>query len=285
MAGSIPARAGEPRHQRPRGPSRPVYPRACGGTYPRRRLYPRRRGLSPRVRGTRQTTRRSRSCAGLSPRVRGNPPDDTPEPELRRSIPARAGEPAGNGQAVLRSGVYPRACGGTTWIGHARHTYNGLSPRVRGNRNGLACRAIAGRSIPARAGEPRLINYGRRSCTVYPRACGGTRLHRFFSVPSWGLSPRVRGNHIVRQMPTGSHRSIPARAGEPISTGRASSRGSVYPRACGGTHAGCGAGDHHAGLSPRVRGNLGGGAEGSAPAGSIPARAGEPRKPAPPWRR
>ena len=91
QVGSIPACAGEPSsRRRTRGPGL-VYPRVCGGT----KICPRTNlawgGLSPRVRGNRQSARRLL--------VRG------------RSIPACAGEPS---FLVIMShsfAVYPRVCG------------------------------------------------------------------------------------------------------------------------------------------------------------------------------
>ena len=71
-----------------------------------------------------------------------------------------------------------------------------------------------------------------------------------------GLSPRVRGNLPPRVVPMKCHRSIPARAGEPLPWVSARQLCGVYPRACGGTHS------RH---SPIISGWR-----------SIPARAGEP---------
>ncbi len=71
--GSIPAHAGEPSVQTPRGISARVYPRARGGTF-----------------------RVSRSCAssgGLSPRTRGNLSTSSSYSSSIGSIPAHAGEP------------------------------------------------------------------------------------------------------------------------------------------------------------------------------------------------
>ena len=72
---SIPARAGEPQDRFSHRWQMWVYPRACGGTASAASGYWAWRGLSPRVRGNRVTT------------TTALPPD--------RSIPARAGEPAG----------------------------------------------------------------------------------------------------------------------------------------------------------------------------------------------
>ena len=214
-AGSIPARAGEPRMSGCRFTAGKVYPRACGGTRSAKSRRPWRRGLSPRV--------------------RGNPVRRIAQGSPERSIPARAGEPATRGCQATRMWVYPRACGGTAAgpVGPSRRS--GLSPRVRGNRRcGGAWRRGAG-SIPARAGEPDV--YGRDGFDqwVYPRACGGTV--GTFTRCTWtpGLSPRVRGNPGHPGYAVHPRGSIPARAGEP---GRATARlwrMRVYPRACGGT--------------------------------------------------
>ena len=70
-----------------------VYPRVCGGTY----------GVQAAV-----------SIAhGLSPRVRGNRPPRTSLPAGEGSIPACAGEPFLQSDAINASEVYPRVCGGT----------------------------------------------------------------------------------------------------------------------------------------------------------------------------
>ncbi len=112
--GSIPARTGEPPPVILRLKARTVYPRAYGGTAGGE-SGPRRRGLSPRVRGNPRLAwalrlravyprayggtpvglRRRIFKMGLSPRVRGNPATSSPSRVSRRSIPARTGEPRG----------------------------------------------------------------------------------------------------------------------------------------------------------------------------------------------
>ena len=71
--GSIPARTGEPNPANARKDAPPVYPRAYGGTMAVAYSAPHLHGLSPRVRG-------NLTPAGV-------------EPILKRSIPARTGEP------------------------------------------------------------------------------------------------------------------------------------------------------------------------------------------------
>ncbi len=134
-SGSIPACAGEPVFVGGRHAAERVYPRVCGGTC----------GEAPI----------SNAKAGLSPRVRGNL-----KPAIRASgycgsIPACAGEPNRGCVRWPLWRVYPRVCGGTTKVFRVLDEIRGLSPRVRGNRQG-ARRTLAARgSIPACAGEPR----------------------------------------------------------------------------------------------------------------------------------
>ena len=132
--GSIPARAGEPPKPTRYSPAHRVYPRACGGT-----------------------SSMGRTCSiktGLSPRVRGNLVDVHHASSGDGSIPARAGEPPLTGLDRGVYAVYPRACGGTFANITNMAQGDGLSPRVRGNRNEVRRARHHGRSIPARAGEP-----------------------------------------------------------------------------------------------------------------------------------
>ena len=91
-------------------------------------------------------------------------------------------------------------------------------------------------SIPACAGEPKVLGSIAISQQVYPRVCGGTLRRWRPNTRARGLSPRVRGNHL-RILPVLRHaRSIPACAGEPLPTNGSRTICAVYPRVCGGTH-------------------------------------------------
>ena len=172
---SIPARAGEPASRSPSQSSESVYPRACGGTRPARRPCP---------------------CAqGLSPRVRGNRRDNVAIVVFDGSIPARAGEPGAARPSPYRRGVYPRACGGTAVLALQPDQEMGLSPRVAGNRPLAAAERTPAGSIPARAG------------TQQPQLFGNQLL---------SLSPRVRGNPGWSRLDLRRKGSIPARAGNLI---------------------------------------------------------------------
>ena len=172
---SIPAPAGEPFQHLVVEFVIQVYPRACGGTLPFL--------SSPGIR------------YGLSPRLRGNPQLYIIKAVQIRSIPAPAGEPRrGDGNDYI-CGVYPRACGGTTFHPNRSAASYGLSPRLRGNPKSTRTPLIRAGSIPAPAGEPPVVDVQSPAVGVYPRACGGTDMRSDTEVYQAGLSPRLRGNH------------------------------------------------------------------------------------------
>ena len=172
--GSIPACAGEPVKITGLDLERRVYPRVCGGTPCAATAAPSSPGLSPRVRGN----HRAGGAGGAQP----------------RSIPACAGEPGCAAPQCSRAWVYPRVCGGTPASWNPVAAGQGLSPRVRGNRNGVAPASGNRRSIPACAGEPGRTGMTPGYAGVYPRVCGGTAAGQRNPVAAGGLSPRVRGN-------------------------------------------------------------------------------------------
>ncbi len=135
---------------------------------------------------------------------------------------------------------------------------------------------MPGRSIPARAGEPRPRPTAARRSAVYPRPCGGTTVATWCGSFFGGLSPPVRGNPGGWRGPAAVLGSIPARAGEPHDAPLGLSRLRVYPRPCGGTAFARASNPVSGGLSPPVRGNLEELLAHCVERGSIPARAGEP---------
>ena len=153
---------------------------------------------------------------------------------------------------------------------------SGLSPRVRGNRQGESRRECEVGSIPACAGEPPPRRRGRGCGRVYPRVCGGTSWRPPSGPTGRGLSPRVRGNPGVAAIDAGRGGSIPACAGEPDTATTACSASRVYPRVCGGTLDDVERCQEYGGLSPRVRGNRHHLPSIRSMGGSIPACAGEP---------
>ena len=147
---------------------------------------------------------------------------------------------------------------------------------MRGNHEvGLIKQNIVG-SIPADAGEPPSRGSGGLSSWVYPRGCGGTSYWRACAPLIGGLSPRMRGNRGQTGSDAISAGSIPADAGEPLYAKSDAENFRVYPRGCGGTPDKALTAAAEAGLSPRMRGNLGPETRRGKLQGSIPADAGEP---------
>ena len=114
--GSIPACAGEAVQRCGPRNSPKVYPRVCGGSRAGA-------GVSPRP-------------VGLSPRVRGKLLDDWRAERPLGSIPACAGEALARRRRTGSGKVYPRVCGGSSSSTLVTGPTDGLSPRVRGKRQG-----------------------------------------------------------------------------------------------------------------------------------------------------
>ena len=113
--------------------------------------------------------------------------------------------------------------------------------------------------------------------TVYPRECGAAHIATGGSSSAWGLSPRVRGSHNAFPGGENSARSIPASAGQPSRRRTAALKAQVYPRECGAARQWAPKIAENEGLSPRVRGSLGGNHPLDVSHRSIPASAGQPR--------
>ena len=216
-AGSIPAWAGEPADHVIVFPELRVYPRVGGGTEASPVF------LDP--------------VEGLSPRGRGNRFPVLGRFGWRRSIPAWAGEPLLRLSSAISPGVYPRVGGGTAQGFFGADRCTGLSPRGRGNPADSSYFLLPPGSIPAWAGEPLEPYDSPTHLGVYPRVGGGTDISGTLTSGYRGLSPRGRGNPTYLQVKqnnpqglsprgrgnrswtgsrTGSLRSIPAWAGEPL---------------------------------------------------------------------
>ena len=218
----------------------------------------------------------SKSCPGLSPRVRGSPESTTPASPNARSIPASAGEPSIRICPGPDHGVYPRECGGAGAAEPGSKRTTGLSPRVRGSQDAWPRTRDNFGSIPASAGEPVVPVTGLHQFWVYPRECGGAPREGGMFKRDWGLSPRVRGSPFGRRPRGRRAGSIPASAGEPPGTASGAVSWRVYPRECGGAPPIRLRRKPSPGLSPRVRGSRIYTVNANSLSGSIPASAGEP---------
>ena len=85
--------------------------------------------------------------------------------------------------------------------------------------------------------------------------CGATWLESHPFTGSEGLSPRVRGNQVITNLPLNLDGPIPACAGQPAVVSMLFSLVRAYPRVCGATQTTGKVIPELKGLSPRVRGN------------------------------
>ena len=170
---------------------------------------------------------------GLSPLARGTLLSALPRLELRRFIPARAGNTPLKHRPALQFSVYPRSRGE-----HLRRTLrgkhgSGLSPLARGTHCVAGASAAEVRFIPARAGNTYYAEKTAGELAVYPRSRGEHSDRLPATDCSRGLSPLARGTHRMRLRDLDETRFIPARAGNTLSWTFLKSALTVYPRSRG----------------------------------------------------
>ena len=174
----------------------------------------RRPTVHPRSRGEHYRRRANPLPAtGSSPLARGTRHGRAQAPEVRRFIPARAGNTAAARARRCGPPVHPRSRGEHTREGTDLVEYTGSSPLARGT----PARGYRGiehdRFIPARAGNTGRSPSSRCRMTVHPRSRG-----EHGSLPSRpdtanGSSPLARGTPGSRCCRSARSRFIPARAG------------------------------------------------------------------------
>ena len=191
------------------------------------------------------------------------------------SIPACAGETTRQRPDTTFARVYPRLCGGNYGRRFVELGSTGLSPLVRGKPSNGVSDLIQIGSIPACAGETLYFLSVKMHQWVYPRLCGGnTTIHPKES-GLLGLSPLVRGKHLITSAQSLIEGSIPACAGETLTDCPRQSGIGVYPRLCGGNRPNPMPVLGMMGLSPLVRGKHHLDTTRTRVRGSIPACAGE----------
>ena len=212
-----------------------AYPRVCGATGHRGLTLFQLPGLSPRVRGNRN----SQNLSGM----------------IFGPIPACAGQPSCATSSPLKAGAYPRVCGATDPEAAGAVDCLGLSPRVRGNLRLLLLQALWLGPIPACAGQPLFLCASLGLSRAYPRVCGATVFELSTLAYQDGLSPRVRGNLARFVHAPYQFGPIPACAGQPTKARASGPKPRAYPRVCGATFNQKDTLKEGKGLSPRVRGN------------------------------
>ena len=146
--------------------------------------------------------------------------------------------------------------GETDNSGGAQTGQEGLSPHVRGNPKYATFSRNSRRSIPACTGKPPRGSDRPAASRVYPRMYGETNIAVGLAIGGMGLSPHVRGNHVVSQGQQSFDGSIPACTGKPGPAPTTARTSGVYPRMYGETAFATCAYLLQGGLSPHVRGNL-----------------------------
>ena len=194
----------------------------------------------------------------------------------RRTIPAHAGPPSAEDGYICVLEDYPRVCGATAWKNSPLQNFRGLSPRVRGHRQGAGSASVGRRTIPACAGPPYRLSRQTHRCEDYPRVCGATARRRRYGSTRWGLSPRMRGHHPWRMERPDGLGTIPAHAGSPEVLFFSTPNHRDYPRACGVTRLPQSTSSRVPGLSPRMRGHQVIGLHATPIGRTIPAHAGSP---------
>ena len=233
--------------------------------------------VHPRVCG--EQIRIVRIClvlSGSSPRVRGTAFPRMHDEQIRRFIPACAGNRSERSGETETTAVHPRVCGeqttmlvlcmgvsgssprvrGTVLPPISGLVWAGSSPRVRGTGGLLGPKASCPRFIPACAGNRAWQEQASSPCPVHPRVCGEQISYLSILRHHHGSSPRVRGTVVWLLLLVLRKRFIPACAGNRISSCPQRKTAAVHPRVCGEQRELETQITLRVGSSPRVRGTV-----------------------------
>ena len=182
-----------------------------------------------------QTRRRKsyRRRRGSSPRARGTAGTDIYRMAVRRFIPACAGNRA---RALIPrppSPVHPRVRGEQTLTLVLSGTGHGSSPRARGTADWLSAAHRCRRFIPACAGNRACAALAAGLKPVHPRVRGEQRNPLMSHIRLTGSSPRARGTGHRRHVLKRERRFIPACAGNRCAWAALPQAGPVHPRVRG----------------------------------------------------
>ena len=172
---------------------------------------------------------------GSSPRGRGTLRDALRIGLVGRLIPAWAGNTPAQGSGSPRVAAHPRVGGEHRRGAHVFHPGAGSSPRGRGTPNRRYYAADAPRLIPAWAGNTSATWWRTTSKPAHPRVGGEHKSSVTGSSRASGSSPRGRGTQLGSAAKQGTHRLIPAWAGNTRVCGRSPRQSLAHPRV-GGEH-------------------------------------------------
>ena len=210
------------------------YPRRCGENQHRVRLWRRKYGSSPQVRGT------SRGAALVLPK--------------RGLIPAGAGKTCRICDQAKRSAAHPRRCGENFIPVSQSVLPAGSSPQVRGKLLCMWCLGGWGRLIPAGAGKTPASFPPSMMSTAHPRRCGENYNAVAALAAAAGSSPQVRGKRTYNVRIQDKGRLIPAGAGKTTAARKKGCSNTAHPRRCGENAVYTLAAGIGGGSSPQVRG-------------------------------
>ena len=152
-------------------------------------------------------------------------------PQLRRSIPARAGKPEAKGRIKGTLSDHPPVSGGSRGWGWGRPAHpQGPSPRARGSPRVRWASTFFKGTIPARAGKPEAKGRIKGTLSDHtPHARGWSRHGADLAARRPGFPPRARGKRSRIDDLYLRRGSIPAHVG--IDPGQTSGRGPRTPYA------------------------------------------------------
>ena len=186
--------------------------------------------------------------------MRGKHVRPSRSPDLRRIIPAHAGQTMAMVKRIISRSDHPRACGAN--LNHITDLtlWFGSSPRMRGKRLHFRARTGQRRIIPAHAGQT--VMPLAESCPNpdHPRACGANPQLFTDTDFMFGSSPRMRGKPVRDMALRRPRRIIPAHAGQTPRRRPAAVARTDHPRACGANPDLSNSMAFDAGSSPRMRG-------------------------------
>ena len=167
---------------------------------------------------------------GSSPHARGTPPGAAPGAAGQRFIPACAGNTHPWPRAAVSRPVHPRMRGEHQGTADGKATTFGSSPHARGTLAQAGAERVAGRFIPACAGNTACGWRQQQEHAVHPRMRGEHPSPGRGSTPRGGSSPHARGTRAqvgVAQLVAGF---IPACAGNTCCNRPSDRHGPVHPR-------------------------------------------------------